>query len=99
MVKTTVSQPERYQGNSTSTKYINKVTLSDDGSMSVVATPVAKANILPTLTTTTPKTSTANQIVSDTKTTTQTATTVPKSVVSDGDGVIVNPQPPGPPGV
>ena len=99
MVKTTVSQPERYQGNSTSTKYINKVTLSDDGSMSVVATPVAKANILPTLTTTTPKTSTANQIVSDTKTTTQTATTVPKSVVPDGDGVIVNPQPPGPPGV
>lgn len=98
MVKTTVNQPERYQGDKTSTKYVNKVTLADDGTMSVIATPVAKSNLLPTLTTTTPKTSTANQLVSGTKVATPTVTSVPNAVVSDGDGVIVNPQPPGPPG-
>lgn len=99
VVKTSITQPERYQGDSTSTKYINKVTLSADGTLSVVATPIAKANLLPTVTTTAPKPTTTNQIVSNTKSSKIVGAAPPKAIVSDGDGIVVNPQPPGPPGV
>lgn len=99
VVKTSINQPERYQGDSTSSKYINKVTLSADGTLSVVATPIAKSNLLPAVTTTTPKPTTTNQIVSNTKSSKSVGAAPPKAITSDGDGIVVNPQPPGPPGV
>lgn len=99
VVKTSITQPERYQGDSTSTKYINKVTLSADGTLSVVATPIAKSNLLPKVTTTTPTPTTTNQIVANTKSAKIVGAAPPTAVKSDGDGVVINPQPPGPPGV
>jgi len=98
-VNTTVSQPARYQGDNTSTKYVNKVAIAADGTMTVTATAVAKSNILPKTTTTVAKPTSTNQIVSNTKSSRVAATTVPGAVKSDGDGVIINPQPPGPPGI
>ena len=98
-VNTTVSQPARYQGDNTSTKYVNKVAIAADGSMTVTATAVAKSNILPTTTTTASRPTSTNQIVSNTKSSRVAATTVPGAVKLDGDGVILNPQPPGPPGI
>jgi len=98
MVKATINQPEAYQGNLNSTKYVNKVTLSADGTMSVVATPVVKANLLPQATATPAATpSTANQILANTTIKQQTSTTTPRAATTDTSGYLTKTQPPGPP--
>jgi hypothetical protein len=95
-IKTVVPQPSRSQGNSDSTKYVNKVTLSANGSMSVVATPVAK-NTAPTTTASTAKSSSTNQIAAGSKTVRIAAATLTQSRLKDSDGFAISPEPPGPP--
>lgn len=95
-IKTTVSQSETYQANSVSTKYINKVNLSADGTLSVTATPIVKKNLLPPVTTVKVPPTNTNQITANSRVNRTKATVSPATVTTDPQGIILLPQPPGP---
>jgi hypothetical protein len=95
MSKTTVNQPARYQGNSVATKYINKVEFGPDGALTVTATAIVKPNLLPESETLVTTVDTSNQIVNKTKSPAVTIKSVPTSTVTDPQGIVVIPQPPG----
>jgi len=96
MARTRVTQPARYQGQLESTKYVNKVTFDASGNISVTATPVVPKNLLtePTVTPLVPQTN--NQIVGGVQSTTLTAKPSPTATITDPQGIIIPPQPPGP---
>lgn len=95
-IKTVVSQSETHQANSVSTKYINKVNLSADGTLSVTATPIVKSNLLPRTTTVKATPTTTNQITANSRVNRVKATTSPNVTTTDPQGIVIQPQPPGP---
>lgn len=94
-IKANITQPNTYSGNSASTQYVNKVTLSADGTVKVVATPVVKPTMLAPTTTATAKTSTVNQITTNATTPASKPITIPSVVQTDPQGITVSPTPPG----
>ena len=94
-IKANITQPNTYLGNSASTQYVNKVTLSADGTVKVVATPVVKSNILAPTTTTTAKTSTVNQVTTNATATANKPVTIPSDTKTDPQGITISPTPPG----
>lgn len=95
MIKANINQPNVYSGNSASTQYVNKVTLSADGTIKVVATPVVKPTLLAPTTTVTTKTTTVNQITTNATTAPSKPITIPGVTKTDPQGITVSPTPPG----
>ena len=98
MINAKIPQPGLNQAGSTSTQYINKVTLADDGTLTVTKTPVVPTNLLTPLPTTTTTVSTTNQILAGSKVVITPTVNAPDVITVGSDGRVINPEPPGPPG-
>lgn len=98
MVSANIKQSTLNQGSDTSTQYINKFELAEDGTLTVTKTPIVASNLLNPLPTTTTKVSTTNQILAGTNVVTTPTKDSSTNIIVNADGKTVNPQPPGPPG-
>jgi hypothetical protein len=93
----TVAQAQTSQGSSTQSQYVNKVSIAADGTMTVTKQRLVPANVVTALPTTAIVPSSNNQIVAKTNINTVASMASPKTVTTDSQGIVVNPQPPGPP--
>lgn len=94
-----IVQAPIYAGNSSNSKYINQVTIAEDGTMAVIPNAVVRSNQLTgTTTTTTTPVSNINQLTGNNTVTTAPPTTVGSRIVIDPQGNRIRPLPPGPPG-
>lgn len=96
MSNASITQPTRYQGNTESTKYINKVEFDATGAIKVTAIPIVKDTLLAEPAAPTTKPQTNNQIVNQTRVTPVSAKTAPVTTITDPQGIVIVPQPPGP---